>query len=110
MKTSLRKALLGGIAMVALKVGGRMPPVGLVLPHGLLAATALVLLALGVLGGAAANGLLTASLVIFVLAAVGGFLLLASHLRTGDFPLAGALAHGGAAVIAFLLLLAALFL
>jgi hypothetical protein len=100
-------AALGGVVMVVMRSRDRMPPLGLGLLHGLLAAGALVLLALVVLGGDVIGPLLTASLALFVLAALGGFLLLASHLlRKGTFSLGVALAHGGTAVVAFVLLLA----
>jgi hypothetical protein len=103
-------AALGGVVMVVMRSRDRMPPLGLGLLHGLLAAGALVLLALVVLGGEVTGPLLTASLALFVLAALGGFLLLASHLKKGTFSLGVALAHGGTAVVAFVLLLAGILL
>ncbi len=102
-------AALGGVYMLVLRIRGRMPSLGVALLHGVAAAVALVLLAVVVIGGGAAGGLLTASLLIFVLAALGGFALLATHLQGGEFPVVGTLAHGGAAVVGFILLLIALF-
>lgn len=102
-------AALGGIIMFAMRARDEMPPLGLALLHGLLAATALVLLAVVVIGGEA-NALVTSSLAFFVLAALGGFYLLALHLRKGTFPLGLVVAHGGLAVVAFVLLVAAIFL
>lgn len=102
-------AAVGGLTMIVMRSRDRAVPIGLALAHGAGAAAGLVLLALPVLGGAA-PGLATVALVVFVVAAIGGFVLFASHLRTGSFPLGLGLVHGGAAVIAFVLLLAALFL
>lgn len=101
-------AALGGVVMVAIRARGGMPPLGLAFIHGAAAATGLGLLALGVFGEAEAAGLLQVSLALFALAAVGGFVLLSTHLRKGSFPLGFALAHGGTAVLAFILLLAGL--
>lgn len=96
-------AAVGGLVMLVMSRGEKKVPMGLALLHGALAATGLVLLAIPVLGGGAA-GLATASLVVLVLAALGGFVLFASYLRTGTFPFSLGLAHGLAAVVGFVLL------
>lgn len=96
-------AALGGAVMVVQRLGERKIPMGLALLHGLAAASGLVLLLLAVLQGAAA-GLATIALVLFVLAALGGFYLFASYLRTGSFPVPVMFVHAGVAVLAFLLL------
>ena len=102
-------AAVGGVALLAMRSRKPDVPLGLALLHGLLAASGLVLLVLSVLAGGGST-LVTASLVLFVLAALGGFVLFASHLRSGTFPLGLAWVHGGAAVAAFVLLLAGLYL
>jgi hypothetical protein len=50
-----------------------------------------------------------AALVIFVIAALGGFYLFSFHLRSQVLPSPVVLIHGGAAVLAFVLLLLYLF-
>ncbi len=100
-------AAVGGVTMLSMQAGGRQVPMWLALLHGAAAATALVLLAVAVFGGAA--GPLAVALAIFVLAALGGFVLFARYLKTGAFPMPLAIFHGGAAVVAFLILLAGLY-
>lgn len=102
-------AAVGGVTLISIRARRPEVPLGLAVAHGLAAATALVLLLLAVLGGGT-PGLATVALVVFVAAALGGFVLFASHLRRGTFPLGLALAHGAAAVLAFVLLLAGLYL
>lgn len=101
-------AAVGGATMLLMRSRERPVPMGLALAHGGLAAVALVLLAFGVVGGAAA-GLATVALVVFVAAALGGFVLFASHLRTGTFSLRLGLVHGLTAAVAFVLLLVELY-
>lgn len=97
-------AALGGVGLFVLRLrDAEGVPLALAVGHGLLAATALVLLALLVIQGTAA-GLATGALVAFVVAALAGFYLLASHLRTGSFPVAPAVAHALVAVTGFVLL------
>lgn len=97
-------AALGGLAMAVLKGRGVMPPIWLAAGHGLLALAGLVLLAVGAVREPA--GVLPwAALVLFVVGGLWGLELLRSHLREGDFPLAGAAGHGGLALVAFILLL-----
>lgn len=97
-------AAVGGVTMLAMRMRERGVPMALALGHGALAATGLVLLVLAVLSGGGGT-LATVALVVFVVAALGGFALFATHLRSGTFPLGLAWVHGGAAVVAFLLLL-----
>ncbi len=75
--------------------------------HGILAATALVLLIMAVtkMGGTG----LTAALIVFLIAAVGGFTLLSFHLRMRPMPVPLVLIHGGVAVAAFVILLITVF-
>lgn len=101
-------AAVGGITMLTMRAKERPVPMTLALAHGGAAAAGLVLLLLAALAGGV-GGLATVALVVFVGAALGGFVLFASHLRTGTFPLGVAIVHGGAAVVAFVLLLLGLY-
>lgn len=98
-------AALGGATLATLHFRGRTPlPMPLALLHGALAATALVLLVLAAMQpGFGGLGML--ALVIFVLAALGGFYLFSFQLRGQPLPSPVVLIHGGAAVLAFVLLL-----
>jgi ABC-type transport system involved in cytochrome c biogenesis permease subunit len=101
-------AAVGGLTMAILRL--RKPenplPIGLALAHGALAAAGLVALILAVVGaGTAAPDLLKASLVIFVVAALGGFFLFSFQLRKKPIPVGVMVIHALAAVTAFALLL-----
>ena len=100
-------AAAGGVLMVVLRVrNDANPPLGISLLHGALAATALVLFLLQVVNGAASGTMPTISLGLFVLAALGGFVLLTMHLSGRKIPLSIVGIHASVAVIAFLLLAA----
>lgn len=96
-------AALGGATMAVIHFRGNNPPLPLAALHGLLAASALVLLLLAVLQGVPEASV--PSLVLFVIAALGGFFLLSIHLRKQRLPSPVVLIHGGVAVLAFLILL-----
>ena len=99
-------AALGGATLATLHFRGRSPlPMPLALLHGLLAASGLALLVIAALTQPGFGGLPLASLVIFLIAALGGFYLFSHHLRGRALPSTVVLIHGGAAVVAFLLLL-----
>jgi hypothetical protein len=103
-------AAVGGATLAALHFRGRHPlPMPLALLHGLLAAGGLALLVIAALTEPAFGTLALLSLLIFVIAALGGFYLFSYQLRERPLPSAIVLIHGGAAVVAFLLLLAYLF-
>lgn len=86
----------------------RNPPGGLAALHGVLAATALLLLIWGVVRLGA--GVYTAWAVgLFVVAALGGFFLFSFDVRGKRFPSPVVVIHGLVAVVAFLLLLAGIF-
>ena len=102
-------AAVGGLILATLHFRGKDRPWGLAILHGLLAATALVLLLLAVVGGAApANAKI--ALVLFVVAALGGFLLFALHLQKKKLPSPVVIIHAGVAVAAFVVLVTAVFL
>jgi hypothetical protein len=99
-------AALGGATLAVMHFRGRVPlPTPLALMHGLLAASALVLLIAAALTTPGFGGLGLVALAIFVLAALGGFYLFAHQLRGKPLPSPVVLIHGGAAVVALLLLL-----
>jgi hypothetical protein len=100
-------AAAGGVLMVLLRVRNQAnPPLGIALLHGALAATALVLLLLQVANGAATGTLPWASTGLFVVAALGGFVLLSIHLSGRTIPLSVVGIHATVAVLGFLLLAA----
>jgi hypothetical protein len=96
-------AAVGGATMAIIHFRGNNPPLPLAALHGVLAATALVILLLAVLQGV--PGASMPSLILFVIAALGGFFLLSVHLRKQRLPSPVVLIHGGVAVLAFLILL-----
>jgi len=72
--------------------------------HGLFAAVALVILIIFSINSE--TGSPVASIVLFVIAALGGFVLFSKHLKNGNpGPKGLALVHAGAAVVGFLILL-----
>ncbi len=97
-------AALGGIVMAIMRFRGRPTmPLGLAVLHGLLAAAGLVVLIWAVFGhGLAAK----ASLGLFVIAALGGFVLFAFQLRQKAIPVGVMVVHAIVAVVAFVLLIA----
>lgn len=100
-------AAAGGLLMVILRVRNNAnPPLGIAFLHGALAATALVILLLQVANGAASGTMPLAAVGLFVLAALGGFGLIAMHLSGRTIPLSGVAIHAIAAVVGVLLLAA----
>ena len=97
-------AALAGIILAALHLKTKGAPIRLAVIHGLLAAAGLVLLIIGVTQMASA-GLAGVALVIFVIAALGGFVLFAMHLKKKMLPSALIVVHGLVAVVAFVVLL-----
>lgn len=100
-------AALGGLFLAYQHFQGRPLPVPVAVIHGIAAAAALILLAIAVftddLDGAA-----TVALVIFVVAALGGFYLASFHMREDRRPSALVAGHGLIAVVAFVTLLVAI--
>jgi hypothetical protein len=72
--------------------------------HVVVAAAGLVTLIFGIVQGTAGS-LLIASLVLFLIAALGGFVLFSYHLRGKPHPKALIVIHALVAVIAYVLLL-----
>lgn len=102
-------AAVAGLAMAVMHFRGVTPPKSVLAAlHGVFAASGLVVLALAVIqigaGGAAAT-----ALILFLLAAVGGFALLGFHLSGRALPGGLVVGHGLLAVVGFLTLLSAVF-
>ena len=94
-------AVLGLIVLVpVLKGSPHSRPAAIA--HGLAAAVALVLLLVQYLNGATKHQL---SVILFVVAALGGFVLFVRDLQKKSLPKGLALIHAGIAVAAFLLLI-----
>jgi hypothetical protein len=97
-------AALGGLVLGVLGLRQRDLPMWLSIIHGVVAAAGLISLILGVVQGSA--GLLPIiALVLFLIAALGGFILFSYHLRKKQHPKGLIVIHALAAVIAFVLLL-----
>lgn len=99
-------AALLGLTLATLHFQSKKRPGSLALGHGTLAATGLVLLIIAAVTGSPAP--LTWPLVLFIVAALGGFYLLSFRLRSPDeerLPSAVVVIHGLIAVTAFVWLL-----
>jgi hypothetical protein len=102
-------AAVGGLFMAYIHFAkNRNPPVAVAVIHGAAGATALLILAYFVYT-MGATPLLAWSLGLFVVAALGGFFVASFHLRNMRLPSAGVVIHALVAVVAFLLLLYAIY-
>lgn len=97
-------AALFGIILAATHLKKNNASIPLALVHGLAAAVGLVLLIIAITQMPSA-GLAGVALAIFIIAALGGFVLFAMHLAKKSLPGGLIFLHGLAAVVAFLLLL-----
>jgi hypothetical protein len=95
-------AAIFGISIIIPLLQGKSPSKPFVFIHGGFAATALILLIIFSIDSPISP---TASLVIFLIAAIGGFILLINDLRKKPGPKALAVIHALAAVTAFVILL-----
>ena len=103
-------AAVVGLYMAVQHFRGRTPPAaGLAILHGLLAVSGVVALLLGVreIGFGGAH---TWALVLFGVAALGGLFLVIHHMRQKRLPNGVVIIHGLVAVVAFLILLTAVYL
>ncbi len=98
-------AALGGVTLAYMRIVKKDVNLPVAIVHGILAATALVLLIIAVTQAGGSG--LTAALIVFLIAAIGGFTLLSFHLRMRPMPVPLVLIHGGVAVTAFIILLIA---
>lgn len=101
----LAAAAVVGLVAAAGHLRDRPVSLGTAAVHGVLAAAGLVAAVLAVVGGG--DGLAAWALGLLVVAAVGGFALLASHLRGRPLPRGLVAVHGLAAAAGFVLLLVA---
>jgi len=100
-------AALVGITLAALHLKKKDVSVSLALVHGLAAAVGLVLLIIAVVQMSSA-GPAGVALAIFVVAALGGFVLFAMHLMRKQLPPGLIVVHGLLAVVAFVVLVVGL--
>ena len=101
-------AALGGLVLAIRHFKGQDRPWPLAILHGLLGAVGLILLLLPVLNRGA-PALARTALALFVVAALGGFLLFSFHLRNKPLPSPVVVIHAGVAVVAFVLLAVGVF-
>jgi hypothetical protein len=100
-------AALGGLAMATMRFrGAERPPTGLALAHGAAAAAGLIALIVAVTS-ASVPSLARTALIVFLVAALGGFYLFAQHLQKKALPIPVMVIHAGVAVLGFILLLVA---
>jgi membrane protease YdiL (CAAX protease family) len=98
-------AALGGLIMAGTRLRGSNPPLALALIHGAVAAAGLVALIVAVVHASAGTSLPRIALALFVVAALGGFVLFATHLRKKNIPVPLMLIHAVVAVGGFVTLL-----
>jgi hypothetical protein len=96
-------AAVGGLIMASIRFRGTNPPLALALVHGAVAAAGLVAFIVAVLHAPAAGPRI--ALVLFIVAALGGFVLFATHLRKKNIPVPLMLIHAVVAVGGFVVLL-----
>jgi len=99
-------AAAGGTTLAVMKFSGKGFPWPIVIGHGIFAAAGLIALIGNVVGNSQIF-LMNLSLVLFLIAALGGFTLFTFHLMKKRQPSALIVVHGGLAVISFLLLIIA---
>jgi hypothetical protein len=98
-------AAVGGIVLALIRFKGKpYPPLGLALVHGAVAAAGLVALIALVAQSKGSSSARTA-LVLFIVAALGGFGLFFHHIRKVALPIWLVVVHALVAVAAFLILL-----
>ncbi len=97
-------AAAGGLVLALMRFKGKpYPPMGLALVHGAAAAGLVTLIALVAQGAQKSSA--TTALGLFVVAALGGFVLFFHHLRKSPLPIWLVVVHALVAVVAFLILL-----
>ena len=100
-------AALGGVTMAAIRLrGAERPPTALALVHGAGAAAGLAALIIAIMNMPDPGSARTA-LVVFLVAALGGFYLFAQHMQKKPLPIPVMVIHGLVAVVGFIILLMA---
>ena len=97
-------AALGGIILASFRLSKKPLPVPVFVLHGLLAAAGLVVLIVAIATGAGST-LRNVVLVLFIVAALVGFVLLSLDLRKKLLPMPLLVIHALVAVVSFALLL-----
>ena len=100
-------AAAGGATLAYMRIVKKDVSMPLAVVHGLAAAIGLVLLIIGVMQMGSMGS--KVALGIFLAAAIGGFTLFSFHLRSRPLPIPLVLIHGGAAVLAFVILVLTVF-
>jgi len=98
-------AALGGLYMAARIFAGNMPPWAVVIIHGVLAASGLLVLLYALFTGSQAAAVMIGA-VLLVIAALGGFFMFSFQLRKLPPPKAVVIVHALAAVLGVMCLLA----
>ena len=101
-------AAVGGLILALHVLRDRFAPWSLSILHALLGATGLVLVSLAVVGGEGGS-LILGSLLVLVVAALGGFFLASFHLRKRLPPKAIVILHALLAIVGVALLVTAVF-
>jgi hypothetical protein len=99
---------LGGLFMAFRLFKGKGWPLSLAVLHGLLGAAGIVLVGWAVYRGLGAGTYLTVALVLFIVAALGGFVLFAAHLRSRPLSKPLVVVHALVAASALILLVVSL--
>lgn len=99
-------AAVVGLYLLSQVLQNKKPPIAMALSHGVLAATALILVIIHTLSTGAD---MIQIIVIFVLAALGGVVLFIRHLTGKSLPRGLAIIHGLLALTGFVFLLAYAF-
>jgi hypothetical protein len=97
-------AALFGVTLATIHLRGKELPMAVAVLHGLFAGAGLVVLLFSI-ANAASAGTGGIALGLFLVAALGGFVLFSFHLRRRALPTPLVAIHGLAAVVAFVLLL-----
>jgi hypothetical protein len=100
---------VGGLLLASMHFRGKDRPWALGILHGLLGASGLAMLLFPFLAGTAPAAV-KLPLILFLAAALGGFLLFAFHLQKKRLPSIVVIVHGGVAVAAFASLVVGLYL
>ena len=98
-------AALGGLVLASIRLRGSNPPLAPALVHGAVAAAGLLALIVAVVQAGASASSPRIALALFVVAALGGFVLFATHLRKKNIPVPLMLIHAVVAVGGFVTLL-----
>ena len=101
-------AAAGGLTLVIMRFSGRGLPWPVVIAHGVFAASGLVALIINVFSDTR-NFLMNLALLLFLVAAIGGFTLLNFHLRKEKQPKSLIFIHGAVAIVSYILLIVSIF-